>query len=81
MVYHLQGFEDRDAESGYDAERFADTIKEARQEAKYMLSEDYRRASEADKMIAKVQIWKGEELIDEVYGKTIENNESHALKM
>jgi hypothetical protein len=69
MTYQLQGYEDRTAETGYDAERFADTLKDARKQAKYMLSDEYRNVCEASRLLTKVQIWKGEELVDEVYGK------------
>jgi len=48
--------------------RSADTLKDARKEAKYMLSDDYRRASEASAKLATVQIWKGSELIAEMEG-------------
>jgi hypothetical protein len=69
MTYQLQGFEDRTAETGYDAERYADTLKDARKQAKYMLSDDYRNMCEASRVLTKIQIWKGEELVEEFYGK------------
>jgi hypothetical protein len=65
MIYSLQGFQ-ADSDQGCDAERFADTLKEAKQTARYMLSEQYRIASEASKRLALVQIWKGNELITEM---------------
>jgi hypothetical protein len=68
MTYQIQGFQSINTDRGYDAERSADTVKEARREAKYMLSDEYRRASEVSDKLAKVQIWKGEELIDEMEG-------------
>jgi hypothetical protein len=64
-TYQLQGFQGS-TERGYDAERTAETLKDARKEAKYMLSEEYRRASEASRKLATVQIWKDGALIDEV---------------
>lgn len=69
MTYQVQGFENRTAETGYDAERFADTLKAAKREAKYMLSDDYRVVCEASRKLAKIQIWKGDELVDEIFGK------------
>lgn len=69
MTYQLQGFEDRTAETGYDAERFADTLKDARKQAKYMLSDDYRNMCEASRVLTKIQIWKGEEMVEELHGK------------
>lgn len=68
MTYQIQGFQTLNTERGYDAERAADTLKDARKEAKYMLSDDYRRASEVSDRLAIVQIWKGRELIDEMEG-------------
>ena len=68
MTYQIQGFQTLNTERGYDAERSADTLKDARKEAKYMLSDDYRRASEASAKLATVQIWKGSELIAEMEG-------------
>ena len=68
MTYQLQGFQTLNTECGNDAERSADTLKDARKEAKYMLSDEYRRASEASDKLAIVQIWKGNELIAEMEG-------------
>jgi hypothetical protein len=68
MTYQIQGFQTLNTERGCDAERSADTIKDARREAKYMLSDDYRRASESSAKLATVQIWKGGELITEMEG-------------
>lgn len=51
---------------GCDAERTSDTLKDARKQAKYMLSDEYRRASEATDKLALVQIWKDGALIAEV---------------
>jgi hypothetical protein len=69
MTYRLEGYTNRNAETGYDAESSADTIKEAKQRAKYMMSEEERVANEASSRIVKVQIWKGAELVDELYGR------------
>lgn len=69
MTYELHGFENSSAETGYDAERCADTLKDARKQAKYMLSHEYRNVCEASSLLTKIQIWKGKELVDEVYGK------------
>lgn len=69
MTYRLEGYTNRNAETGYDAESSADTIREARKRAKYMMSEEERVANEASNRIAKVLIWKGDELIDELYGR------------
>ena len=66
-MYSLQGYQSLNTETGYDAERFADTLKDARKQAKYMLSNDYRRTSEASSLLVKIQIWKNEELVDEIY--------------
>lgn len=68
MTYQIQGFQTLNTERGNDAERSADTIKEAKREAKYMLSDEYRRASEASDKLAIVQIWKGRDLITEMEG-------------
>jgi hypothetical protein len=68
-AYQIQGYQDRTTEFGFDAERTAETLKDARREAKYMLTEDYRLTSEASSKLTKVQIWKGEELLDEIFGK------------
>lgn len=68
MTYQLQGFQTLNTERGNDAERSADTLKDARKEAKYMLSDEYRRASEVSDKLAIVQIWKGNELIAEMEG-------------
>ena len=64
MTYQVQGFQSS-TQNGYDAERTVDTLKDARKEAKYMLSDDYRRASEATAKLTTVQIWKGDTLIDQ----------------
>lgn len=66
MTYQIQGFQTLNTERSCDVERTADTLKNARKKAKYMLSDDYRRASEASSRLATVQIWKGEELIAEM---------------
>ena len=68
MTYQIQGFQTLNTERGYDAERTADTLKDAKKEARYMLSDDYRRASEASSKLATVQIWKGSDLIAELEG-------------
>lgn len=65
MTYSLQGFQTTDSSNGCDAERSADTLKEAKQEARYMLSDQYRIAGEATSRLALVQIWKNGELIAE----------------
>jgi hypothetical protein len=65
MQYSIQGFQTINSDNGCDAERFADTLKEAKQEARYMLSDQYRIASEATSRLALVQIWKNGELIAE----------------
>lgn len=66
MKYQLQGFQTLSTDNGCDAEREADTIKDARKQARYMLSDAYRRASEAADKICIVQIWRGKTLIDEM---------------
>lgn len=68
MTYQIQGFQSNDTQNGCDAERTAETIKEARLEAKYMLSDDYRRACEASRKLVTIQIWKGETLVAELGG-------------
>lgn len=65
MTYQIQGFQGS-TQNGYDAERSAETLKDARKQAKYMLSDTYRQASEASEKITTVQIWRNGELIDEV---------------
>jgi hypothetical protein len=65
MIYSLQGFQTTDSHNGCDVERSADTLKEAKQEARYMLSDQYRINSEASCRLALVQIWKNGELIAE----------------
>lgn len=69
-MYHIQGFQGS-TRFGFDAERTADTLAEARREAKYMLSDDYRRASEATDRLAIVQIWRGDKLLEEHEGAPI----------
>lgn len=63
-MYSIQGFQSF-TQNGCDAERNADTIKDARRQARYMLSESYRVASEATEKLSMVQIWKGDKLIQE----------------
>lgn len=66
MKYQIRGFQTSNTERGCDAEWDADTLAEAKRQAKYMLSDDYRRVCEASNALATVQIWKGNELIDEL---------------
>ena len=63
MTYEVLGFQTHDTDHGCDAERSADTLADARKQAKYMLSDAYRLASEASDNLAVVQIWKGDTLI------------------
>lgn len=65
-TYQIQGYQTTDTDNGYDAERFAPTIKLARKTAQYMLSDDYRRVCEAAQPLVKIQIWKDKTLIDEI---------------
>lgn len=69
MKYLVLGFQDATRDEGYDAERGADTLKEAKHEARYMLSEEYRKASEASAKLQMVQIWRdgknGKELVEQ----------------
>jgi len=58
MDYLILGFQTADIDSGCDAERTADTLKEAKRKARYMLTEAYRRDSESDAVLVVVQIWK-----------------------
>jgi hypothetical protein len=67
--YTILGFQTKDTEHGCDAERFAETIKDARAQARYMLTDDYRRASEAIDVLAIVQIWRDDVLIDEIHAE------------
>jgi hypothetical protein len=65
-MYQLRGFQGQDTNNGCDAERSADTLVDAKRQARYMLSDDYRRASEAADTLVTVQIWKGAALIAEI---------------
>lgn len=67
-MYSIQGFGTDDTEHGCDAERTADTLKSAKQEARYMLSKEYARASEAPQL-ARAQIFKGGQMVDEYFAK------------
>lgn len=65
MKYIIIGFQDPTRDAGYDAERGADTLKDAKREAKYMLSEEYRIASEASTKLRITQIWRSGELVQQ----------------
>ena len=65
-MYSIQGFQTTDTSRGCDAERTADTLKDAKRQARYMRSEDYRVASEAYARLSVVQIFKDSELILEL---------------
>lgn len=65
MGYQIQGFQ-TSTERGFDAERSAETLADAKREAKYMLSNAYQRASEASSKLKTIQIWKGDTLIDQL---------------
>jgi hypothetical protein len=67
-MYKLLGFQSAtDVDNGCDAERSADTFKEAKWEALYMLSDAYKRACEASAPLEAVHIYKDGELIVEIY--------------
>ncbi len=66
MTYSIQGFQIA-TQHGYDAERTTETLKDAKREARYMLSEQYRKASEATHRLAITQVWKDGELIHEFW--------------
>lgn len=67
MAYQLLGFQTDNTERGYDAERFADTLKEARREARYMLSATYTRVCESTHDLEVIQVWDGDTLVFEVW--------------
>jgi hypothetical protein len=70
VAYVLYGFQTDNISRGCDAERESETLSAARKEAKYMLSEQYRRVSGASERLAVVQIWSddGSQLIDTFVG-------------
>jgi hypothetical protein len=66
-MYRLEGFNSSDTTHGCDAERYVDTLKEARREARYMLSDSYRRAREAKAPLARVLIFRDPgECVDDI---------------
>jgi hypothetical protein len=74
--YLITGYVNPDAtEKGYDADREADTLKDAKREAKYMLSERYMLDCESTQMIKRVQILKRgrrderDECVDDIFAK------------
>lgn len=65
MKYQVLGFQSSDTKNGCDSEWGADTLADAKREAKYMLSDRYAAVCESAKL-ATVQIWKGKTLIDQL---------------
>lgn len=52
-----------DVNSGCDAESEADTLKEAKARARYMISEQARLDNEASKRLQRAQVWRGNECV------------------
>jgi hypothetical protein len=67
--YQLRGYsseEQLERDRGCDDERGVDTLKEAKRIAKYWMTESYMRTVESGRPVAIVQIWKGDECLDEM---------------
>lgn len=45
-----------DTEGGYDSENFADTLKEAKERARYMMTEEYLRVVESTVPVVYVEV-------------------------
>ena len=67
MQYYLYGYQSGEANGGADAECSADTLKDAKAQAKYMLTDAYRRASEASECIKYVQVWRGTDIVYDIF--------------
>jgi hypothetical protein len=67
--YQLRGYtseEQLERDRGCDDERGVDTLKDARRIAKYWMTEAYRQMVESTSLVVIVQIWKGDECLDEM---------------
>jgi hypothetical protein len=67
--YILRGYTSREnleRDRGCDDETGADTLKEARRIAKYWMTEEYMHTIETTVPVVLVQIWKGDECVDEL---------------
>lgn len=64
--YTLYGYTSEDTARGCDDESGVDTIKEAKLLAKHWMTKEYMDLVESTQPVVLVQIFKGEELIDEV---------------
>ncbi|MDO8632791.1 MAG: hypothetical protein Q7R41_20100, partial [Phycisphaerales bacterium] len=67
--YRLEGYTTPDTSRGYDAENEADTLKEARQKARHMLSPEWQRLTESSGPLSYVRIvdTRSESVTDERY--------------
>jgi hypothetical protein len=68
--YTITGFVSAESrERGCDCEQTCDTLKEAKERGRYWLSREYANRCETDAMIQVVEIWRGDELLDELYSR------------
>jgi hypothetical protein len=67
--YQLRGYSSEgqlERDRGCDDERGVDTLKDAKRIAKYWMTEAYMRVVESSRPVVIVQIWKGDECLDEM---------------
>ncbi len=66
-MYTILGWQNADStENGCDAERTTDTLKDAKAEARYMLTERYSRACESTSRIVLARIYRGSAIVAEL---------------